>query len=157
MITALDTNILLDLLIPNARFAGAAQQYLDEALRQGGLVIGEVVYAELAAHFADDEALTSFLADTRIRLEPCRPEALHEAARAWTEYSRRRSRQLQCARCGTSQSVTCPTCGETLLPRQHILSDFLVGGHALAQANQLLTRDRGYYRRYFPTLALVTP
>lgn len=51
MITSLDTNVLLDLLIPNVRYAQASQQQLDEALALGSLVIGEVVYAELASQF----------------------------------------------------------------------------------------------------------
>jgi predicted nucleic acid-binding protein len=41
--------------------------------------------------------------------------------------------------------------------RQHILSDFLVGGHAAAQADRLLTRDLHYYRRHFPTVEILSP
>jgi len=157
VITALDTNVLLDVLIPDARFAEPSQRRLDAALREGGLVIGEIVYAELAAHFPNQAALTAFLADTRIRLESSRPAALAQAALAWRRYTQRRDKDVQCPRCGRRQTVVCPDCATPLVPRQHILSDFLVGGHALAHANRLLTRDRGYYRTYFPNLDVIAP
>jgi predicted nucleic acid-binding protein len=157
MITALDTNVLLDVLVADARFAEASQSRMDQAQREGSLVIGEVVYAELAAHFGDQRDLDAFLADTRIQVEPSRRAALAVAARAWRVYLSRRDRYIQCPLCGERQSVVCPACGERLAPRQHILADFLVGGHASIHADRLLTRDRGFYRTYLPALALVTP
>lgn len=157
MITALDTNVLLDVLIPDARFADASQRQLDAALHAGGLVVCEIVYAELAVHFPSQAALDAFLADTRIRRDASHPESLAQAAVAWGRYAKRRGKDVQCPRCGQRQSVTCPACGTQLAPRQHILSDFLIGGHALVQADRLLTRDRGYYEAYFPELDLCVP
>lgn len=155
MTSALDTNVLLDVLIPDARFGDASLRLLDEAQRAGPLVICEVVYAELAVHFPDEQELARFLADTRIRLEPSDPRGLLQAARAWRSYVARSDRSMQCPRCGARQDVACPSCGHGLTPRQHILSDFLVGGHALVHADRLLTRDRGYYGQYFPELRVV--
>lgn len=49
MIAALDANVLLDLLIPDSRHATAPQRALDAPRAEGALVIGEIVYAELAS------------------------------------------------------------------------------------------------------------
>ncbi len=53
MITAVDTNVLLDLLVPDAPHADASQERLDVAYARGALTICEAVYAELASYFAD--------------------------------------------------------------------------------------------------------
>ena len=154
MITAVDTNVLLDVLIPDAPNGDESERALAEAVRAGAVVISELVYAELAAHFPDRADLDRFLADTGIRLEPCVTEALHRAGRAWSEYLRRRRAALACPQCGAAQDVRCDRCGASVQPRQHVVADFVIGAHALVQADRLLTRDRGYYATYFPDLKL---
>jgi predicted nucleic acid-binding protein len=37
------------------------------------------------------------------------------------------------------------------------LPDFIIGAHAAIEGYQLLTRDTGPYRRYFPTVQLISP
>jgi len=39
--------------------------------------------------------------------------------------------------------------------RDRVAADFLIGAHALLQANRLLTRDRGFYRAYFSSLKVI--
>ncbi len=153
MITAVDTNILLDVLIPDAPHGDESERALAEALRAGAVVISDPVYAELAVHFPEQEKLDRFLADTGLRLEPSNAEALHRAGRAWSEYIRRRP-ALACPRCGSKQEIHCNECGASIQPRQHVVADFIIGAHALVEADQLLTRDRGYYATYFPELTL---
>lgn len=142
MISAVDTNILLDILIPNAPHGDESERALAEALRAGAVVISDLVYAELAVHFPEQEKLDRFLDDTGLRLEPSKAEALYRAGRAWSEYTRRRP------------AVSCPQCGASLQPRRHVVADFMIGAHAAVQADHLLTRDRGYYATYFPELKL---
>jgi predicted nucleic acid-binding protein len=156
VITAVDSNVLLDLLVPGAPFGGQAERALTLAAHQGGLVICGTVYAELAAQFPSQDLLDHFLADAGLQLEPPGREALYAAGATWAIYARRRPRLLECPRCGTSMPLaTCPTCLLPITVRQHVLADFVIGAHAIQYADCLLTRDRGYYSTYFPTLVLV--
>ena len=157
MRTAVDTNVLLDLLAGDEAAIGAARSALAGALAKGSLVICPVVYAELAASFPDPDTLDRFLGDLQLQLDDFSREALVKAAAGWMRYARNRGRETQCPRCGHTAQLLCPSCGAQLSWRQHIIPDFLVGGHAATQADRLLTRDPHYFRRYFPEVYIIEP
>jgi predicted nucleic acid-binding protein len=133
MITAVDTNVLLDVLVPNEEFFARSQRALEDAWAAGALVACDLVYAELTIHFPTREECDAFLSETGIRVEALAREASFLAGRAWQKYRRQGGK------------------------RNRILTDFLVGAHAQAQATRLLTRDRGFYRSLFPELRLLDP
>ena len=133
MITAIDTNILLDVLIPNNEYCAAAEAAMEQAASQGSLVISDIVYAELCVFFERQGECDAFLDANEIRVEPLTRDSHFRASRAWRAYRKRGGK------------------------RTRILGDFLIGAHAEGQATRLISRDRGFYRRLFPALRLFDP
>jgi len=133
MITAVDTNILLDILLPNEKFFDRSQRALETAAAAGSLVICDLVYAELCVHFESQAICDEFLSDVDIHTEALGRPASFLASRVWRSYRRQGG------------------------PRERILADFLIGAHAQLQASRLLGSDRGFYRRMFPALRLMQP
>lgn len=157
MKAAVDSNIFFDLLSSDAAVISASEQVLSDAVNAGPVVLCPVVQAELGPGFDSHLSLLRFLSNLGVGAEGFAAEALWETARAWSAYLRRRGRQPQCQRCGSPIDVRCPSCGARADWRQHLIADFLIGGHAVAQADGLITRDPGYYRTYFPHLKLIVP
>jgi predicted nucleic acid-binding protein len=133
MITAIDTNVLLDILVPNEKFCDASVQALENAASEGSLVVCDLVYAELCIHFSTQNEIERFLQGNEIRVEALSSESLFLASRVWRTYRKQGGQ------------------------RARILADFLIGAHAHEQASRLLSRDRGFYKKLFPALNLMDP
>jgi len=133
MITAVDTNVLIDLLLPNEAFVRRSTLAVEQAAAEGSLVICDLVYAELCGAFASQRECDAFIDDLEIRIEPLSRAASFLASRTWRSYRAHGGK------------------------RTRILADFLIGAHAQEQTSRLLSRDRGFYREMFPSLTLLDP
>lgn len=133
MITAIDTNVILDLLFPDPVFAEPSRRALLEAQELGAVSACDVVWAEVAAWFPDSRSAEEALEKLDIRFAALDPAVPLAAGPAFSAYRR----------AGGS--------------RDRIVADFLIGAHALLRSDGLLTRDKGFYRTYFKKLKVIDP
>jgi predicted nucleic acid-binding protein len=133
MITAVDTNVLLDVFTADARHGAASRDALRRCWAEGSLIACDVVWAEVAAAFADAAAAASALSGLEVAYDALDRQTALAAGIAWQRYR---------------------STGGT---RRRILPDLLIGAHASSRAERLLTRDRGFYRSAFERLAILDP
>lgn len=129
----IDTNVLLDLVTDDPRWAEWSQQQLDAAALRDRLAINPIVYAEFSSRFHRIEDLDAMLDSVAIVVAEMPREALFLAGQVFKTY---RSR-------GGS--------------RTSVLPDFFIGAQAAVLGATLITRDARRYRTYFPTVELVAP
>lgn len=128
MITTVDTNILLDVFMADECHGQRSRDLLRDAYDNGTLLVCSIVYAELVPAFNDQSALDRALQEIRVTLSPIDTSIAYEAGVRWKRYR------------------------DTGGPRERIMSDFLIGAHAMITSDAFLTRDRGFYATYFPEL-----
>lgn len=133
MITAVDTNVLVDVFDANVEFGLGSARTLRRCLAEGALIVCDTVWAEIAARFGEVDDAGKALATLRVEFSPIDMSSATAAGERWRAY-----RQA----------------GGT---RERLAPDFLIGAHALIQADRLLTRDRGFYRHYFSDLQVLDP
>lgn len=128
MITAIDASVLWAILKQEAGW-----ESWDHALRQaaseGPLIICPIAFAELAP---SEASLLTFLSALSIRYDEITPATAFASGEAFKRYRKAGG------------------------PRQHLVPDFVIAAHAQIQAHRLAAIDRGYLRKWFPDLKLLT-
>ncbi len=133
MITAVDTSVLLDIFGADPEFGVRSAQALRECIAEGSVIACDIVWAETSASFAQPKAAEAALARLRIDFSSLDGSTSLAVGQSWRVYRK----------AGGS--------------RERVIADFLIGGHALTNADRLLTRDRGFYRKYFKQVRILDP
>lgn len=131
--TLVDANVLIDVLTEDATWFDWSAESLTQAAETGPLWINPIIYAEVSVRFTRIEDLEDALPAADYRRAPLPWEAAFLAGKAFVRYRRTG---------GTKLST---------------LPDFYIGAHAAVTDLDLLTRDRGRYATYFPTVTLIAP
>jgi predicted nucleic acid-binding protein len=132
MVTAVDTSVLLDVLLNDAQHAPASFAALHRAAANGSLVICDATLAEIVPVLSAGD-LPQFLSDWKLTFLPSTQQIAVLAGEMFRLYLDRGGK------------------------RGRVVPDFLIAAHAQQLADRLLARDRGYYRDYFKQLDLWDP
>lgn len=133
MITAIDTNVLIDVFRRDPTFGKRSAASLRSCLAEGRVVACEIVWAELAVMFPDKGELDKCMVEIGVGFGTVARDSAHLAGLHWKQYLDR----------GDSRS--------------RVIADFLVAAHAQVQCDRLLTRDRGFFRECFGDLRIINP
>ncbi len=128
-----DSNVLLDVLEPDAVWYEWSAEHIVHCATYGRLVINHVVFAEVSVGFSSIETLDHTLPLSLYERAPLPWEAAFLAGKAFMDYRRAGG------------------------ARRSPLPDFFIGAHAAVAGMRLLTRDASRYRTYFPTVELIAP
>ena len=133
MITAVDTNVLIDVFGADPKFGPASAAVLRRCSREGRLVACDVVWAEAVSVFPSGLVAVDLMGQLGVEFDAVGHAAAVMAGDAWRAYRERGGK------------------------RTRLVADFIVGAHAAAQADRLFTRDRGFYRTYFAGVDVLDP
>ncbi len=130
---AVDSSVLLDVISNDPKFAESSAAALAAAGEMDDVIVCDAVMAEICAYTEPMESAPEAMCEFGIRFVPMNEQA---AMRAGVMYRRFRQR-------GGG--------------RERLVSDFLIGAHAMLQAGTLITRDAGFHRDYFKGLKIINP
>jgi len=128
-----DSNVILDVMTEDERWFEWSSAALERFAEENVVCVNPVIYAEVSIRFERIEELEAALPADLFERLPIPYEAAFLAGKCFLDYRRRGGR------------------------RTSTLPDFFIGAHAAVGGMQLITRDVGRYRTYFPTLRLISP
>jgi predicted nucleic acid-binding protein len=133
-VIAVDSSIIIDVIYDDPVFGEASGIALSEAVDSDDVVICDAAFAEICSYSEPIEPLLETLSRSGIRFSALTEQSAIRAGIMQQRFRKRGGKR-----------------------NERIISDFLVGAHALLQCNALITRDKGFFRDYFKGLKIINP
>lgn len=132
-VTLIDTCVVTDLADPESAWFEWSSATLERLDQNNMLIINPVIYAECSVGFGRIEEVEALFDHLGFAIKPIPKEALFLAGKAFLQYKKQKG-------------------GKTNVP-----PDFLIGAHAAVARYKLISRDKGRFSTYFPSVELIMP
>ncbi len=132
-IVLVDSCVVTDLADPDSAWFEWSAGTLELLDQNHTLAINAMIYAECSIGYERVEEVEALFTHLGFAMKPIPKEALFLAGKAFLHYKKREGR------------------------KDNVLPDFFIGAHATVSKFRLVTRDRGRFRTYFPTVELIMP
>jgi len=129
----IDTCVVTDLADPESAWFEWSAETLENLDQNNTMVINPIIYAECSVGFERIEEVEALFDHLGFESKAIPKEALFLAGKAFLQYKKRKG-------------------GKT-----NVLPDFFIGAHAAVSGYQLITRDKGRFSTYFPSVELIMP
>jgi len=129
----IDSCVITDLAAPDSAWFEWSASTLEKLDRDNTLVINPIIYAECSVGFERIEDVEALFEHLGFAMRPLPKEALFLAGKAFLQYRRRQGR------------------------KGNVLPDFFIGAHAAVAGYRLISRDKGRFSTYFPSVELILP
>ena len=132
-IILVDSCVITDLADQDSTWCQWSAETLEKLDQEHGLVINPIIYAECSVGYARIEEVEDLFGHLGFAIKPIPKESLFLAGKAFLQYKKRK--------------------GE----KGNVLPDFFIGAHAAVANYPLVTRDKGRFSTYFPSVRLIMP
>ncbi|NOQ36746.1 MAG: PIN domain-containing protein [Methylococcaceae bacterium] len=129
----IDTCVVTDLADDSSAWFEWSATTLERLDQHHSFIINPIIYSETSVGFEKIEEVEALFNHLGFEIKPIPKEALFLAGKAFLQYKRRK--------------------GE----KKNVLPDFFIGAHAAVSGYQLMTRDKGRFSSYFPSIELIIP
>jgi predicted nucleic acid-binding protein len=129
----IDSCVVTDLADPDSAWFDWSASTLERLDRDNTLVINPIIYAECSVGFERIEEVEALFDHLGFAMRPFPKEALFLAGKAFLQYRRRKGQ------------------------KGNVLPDFFIGAHAAVAGYRLISRDKGRFSTYFPSVDLILP